>query len=627
MMRTRTVPRLLAAVAGALLAFGATPATAASRPETPPARALYKDGPGGRFLLGGRWLYREDPGNVGIVRGFQRRRDTAGWRPVEIPNAFNARDFSQKSFNGSVGWYRKDFISPALKSGLRWAFRFESVNYRARVWLNGRLLGIHEGAYLPFEMATGAVKQRGVNRLVVRVDSRRLDTDVPPRSALWWNWGGILREVYLRRVGRLDIESAQVIPELRDHNRRARVTVRVRVHNATAETRGSPRALVLGPGLRRGQPVRFAGREVLAFSSRTFEATAFLTRPRLWWPERPRLYRLRLEVGPQGLPDQTYSIHFGARSFIKDSSGRVRLNGRRIQLRGAGMHEDSLTRGAALTAGQRAASVRYLKQLGANFVRAHYPLHPSTLELCDRKGIVVWDQIPFYQVFPPAIAKASVRRKGLSQLRQMIERDRNHPSVIAYSIGNELGAPTPGLESYIRQAARIARVLDPTRLLALDIGFAGPGTRQPVYEHLDALGINEYFGWTYSTVEAFGPSLDALRNSYPHQALFITEFGAEANRHGAADEKGTYEFQANYLLAQLTVIASKPYINGALIWALREFAVAPGWSGGNPIPSPPFHKKGLVDLYGTPKPAFSQVAAIFRATPSTRARQRAAHSG
>ena len=239
-------------------------AEATSTADTPTAQALYEDGPDGRYLLGGRWLYRADPGDVGLAEGFYRARGTGRWRPARVPNAFNARDFSQRSFDGSVGWYRKDFRMPRLQGALRWAFRFESVNYRARVWLNGRSLGAHEGAYLPFELPARGIKRRGVNRLVVRVDSRRLDTDVPPRRALWWNWGGILREVYLRKVGRLDIESVRVLPELRDQNRRARLTIGVRLRNGTERARRGLRGLVLGPGLDRGAEVRFSREPVSA---------------------------------------------------------------------------------------------------------------------------------------------------------------------------------------------------------------------------------------------------------------------------------------------------------------------------------------------------------------------------
>jgi beta-glucuronidase len=182
-MQSTWLSRILVA-ATALVALCTDPPGAAARVETLTPKALYEDGPDGLYLLDGRWLYRADPRDDGLARRFYRRRTTAGWRPVRIPNAFNPRDFSQQSFDGSVGWYRKDFIAPQLNGALRWAFRFESVNYRARVWLSGRPLGSHAGAYLPFELPARAIRRGRVNRLVVRVDSRRRETDVPPRGAL-----------------------------------------------------------------------------------------------------------------------------------------------------------------------------------------------------------------------------------------------------------------------------------------------------------------------------------------------------------------------------------------------------------------------------------------------------------
>jgi hypothetical protein len=99
------------------------PAGAGSPAETPSEKARYEDGPDRRYLLGGRWLYRADPGDTGIANGFQRERTTRRWRPVSVPHAFNARDYSQRSLDGLVGWYRKDFRAPEVDRGFRWAFR------------------------------------------------------------------------------------------------------------------------------------------------------------------------------------------------------------------------------------------------------------------------------------------------------------------------------------------------------------------------------------------------------------------------------------------------------------------------------------------------------------------------
>ncbi len=185
---------------------------------SPPTKgAWYSDGQSGRYLLGGTWLYRPDTSDVGVAKGWWRNvASTAGWSTTTVPNAYNAGDFSQASMNGYVGWYRRDFTLPAgafasyvPRANRHWIIRFESVNYRATVWLNGREIGSHAGAYLPWELDLTGLRS-GVNRLVVRVDNRRTAADLPPGpGGQWWNYGGILREVYLRAVQSADIRRSR----------------------------------------------------------------------------------------------------------------------------------------------------------------------------------------------------------------------------------------------------------------------------------------------------------------------------------------------------------------------------------------------------------------------------------
>src|SRR5204862_7628223 len=137
--------------------------------------------------------------------GWATKTDAAGWTPTTLPNAWNASDDSAASMAGGVSWYRRDFVAPTTPAGARWIVRFESVNYGATVFLNGVQIGTHQGASIPFELLLPNL-QPGVNRLVVRVDSRRTPNDLPPGPrGGWWNYGGILREVYLRPVTGLDI--------------------------------------------------------------------------------------------------------------------------------------------------------------------------------------------------------------------------------------------------------------------------------------------------------------------------------------------------------------------------------------------------------------------------------------
>jgi beta-glucuronidase len=340
--------------------------------------------------------------------------------------------------------------------------------------------------------------------------------------------------------------------------------------------------------------------------------------PRLWEPGAPQLYSVGATASVGARTAAGWSAQIGIRSIRVSRTGRVLLNGRPVMLRGASFHEEDVTAGAALTPQMRSDIWQELIGLDATFTRAHYPLHPWFLEQADRDGVLVWDEVPMYQIPNSVTARASVRAKGLKYLRETVARDENHPSVLTWSIGNEM--PTrvgSGQQRYIRDAARLLHKIDPTRLRALD--YAGYPSALPssTYHVLDALGVNCYFGWypgpggQVDDRAVLGPFLDQVHRYYRSKALFVTEFGAEANRDGPIDEKGTFSFQRQLLEDHLAVYDSKPFVNGALVWALRDFRVRPEWDGGNPRPLSPLNQKGLVDQFGKPKPAYAAVKRIF----------------
>jgi beta-glucuronidase len=184
--------------------------------------------------------------------------------------------------------------------------------------------------------------------------------------------------------------------------------------------------------------------------------------------------------------------------------------------------------------------------------------------------------------------------------------------------------PTSAELGYYKDAVRMVHSLDPTRLAALDIQSYPTFPQVLTYKRFDAIGLTNYSGWYAGPGGTLGdrtvlPSTLALAHAYyPHQALVVTEFGAEANRDGPIDEKGTYEFQQDLLGYHLDTYAAAPFINGAVVWILKDFNVQPGWDGGNPRSSPPTLKKGLVDENGVLKPAFTELARRFHATPALR---------
>ena len=610
------VPVMRRGTLTALLTF--VLALAASAPALAAGKPWYQDGPGGRILLDGRWLFRADALDQGLIGNWAAATDTDGWTPVSVPHVWNAGDDSEASMAGMVGWYRRDFRVPRNPRGADWIVRFESVNYRATVFLNGVEIAQHEAASIPFEVQLEDL-QSGVNRLVIRVDSRRDRTSLPPGpTGGWFNYGGINREVYLRPVTQLDM------PELLARSvGRDELLIRATLRNP-------------GRGLRRGRvTATVAGRTVDLGSARvpsggtrTVSRHVRIPGARAWEPGRPALYQVRAVATVKGRAVARHTVHTGLRTLRVRSDGRMTLNGFPLNLRGSSLHEQTPARGSALRPADHARQIRLLREIGARITRSHYPFSSSFLEMADRAGIAVWGEIPFYQVSESAMRDPAIRQKGLDYLEAMIRRDQNHPSIVAWSIGNELPAgPRQGQKAWIRDAVALVRRLDPTRPVAY--AFAGYPVKNHIraFDRLDILGINDYFGW-YPGPQgqivnrgALGQYLDRVRANYPRTALYITEFGAEANRSGPRDEKGTYEFQREFMRFHLATYAKRPWLNGAINWVLQDFKVRPNWNGGNPAPDSPWLRKGVVDENGRRKPAWSTTRRAFRrATPLVRSR-------
>jgi beta-glucuronidase len=582
----RTVAALLAGLAMV------PAAQAAAAPRVPAERALYADGPTGRYLLDGGWE--------------ARRAGSARWSAASVPDAFNARDLTARGFRGGVWFYRDRFVAPAADAATTaWALRFEAVNRKATVWLNGRRLGAHDGAYAPFELAArGALRPGAVNTLLVKVDGRQSRGTLPPSSRPrgWWNFAGILREVYLRRLTGFDVTQLAV-----DAAPGTPATIAATVRNtgpAAADLTWS--VDVSGPD---GFTTTVGGDAgvVAPGASVPVRGSFAIPAPLPWGPGHPSLYDATLRV-PGG---QVRETHFGVRSWgVVD--GRAQLNGQPLALRGASFHEDSARHGAALTPADRAALVAGLQSIGATLTRAHYPPHPALLEAFDRLGIVVWEQVPVWRLTGAQLA-GPLGDQALALLRTTVERDRSHASVMAWSVENETQAGGAGERSYVRRAAALVRALDPTRLVAADASLSPLDGISPALDGLDAIGLNEYVGWYGGTLPGTLRSLlGAVGRRFAHPALFVTETGAEANRSGSARTKGTYAFQRRFLARTFDVLDADPRLSGALVWALRDFPVRPRWTGGNPRPSPPLNAKGLYRRDGRAKPAAAAVARRFR---------------
>ncbi|MEA2254286.1 MAG: beta-glucuronidase, partial [Solirubrobacteraceae bacterium] len=362
-LRMRLSATVAAVLAAALLA--AAPAAAQSLVTTPSPKTLYKTGPSGRYLMDGPWLFKLYAGQSGP----QKETAVAGWKQVTVPNAWNAGDDSVQSFLGGVGWYRKDFRFPKASSSASWVVRFESVNYRSKIWLNGKPVGRNRGAYLPFEIRLPAslIRRGRVNRLVIRVDSHRKQTDFPPSGLStvgkptggWWNYGGLLREVYLRRIDDVDFATVQVLPFLPCARCTATIRYRVTLRNYGAQARSVHVSARFG-----ARGVDVGTTKVGPRSSTTLTRSIRVAHPRLWSPAAPNLYDASLAVRSGGRLLQRYTLRTGVRS-IKVVNGKLFLNGAPMSFRGVALHEDSRQFGFAIDNQIRDQELAWVKDLGA----------------------------------------------------------------------------------------------------------------------------------------------------------------------------------------------------------------------------------------------------------------------
>jgi beta-glucuronidase len=571
------------------------------------------------------WQYLADPSNIGLEDNWEQGGATSfHWTPVSIPNSFNTA-ISAASDLGSVGWYRVTFKGPPAANDRGWDVSFEEARRVTDVWLNGRYLGRNADPYVPFSFPASSLRPGARNELIVRVDNRLLPGHV---AEDWWNYGGIVRPVTLEPVGRIQVRNLGVMPQLGcNYTCGDLLVVGTLTNRSPIALSPSLTVRIKSPGGAISSTVNGES-QILPGDSRRVSFRVPVHGPLdLWGPGHPYLYGVTVAAGAQGRIEQRNTMQVGMRS-VQVKGGVLYLNGQRLWLHGASIVDDSPGHGAALTSADIDTTVSELKSLGANIARAHYLLSDAMLDALDQAGILVWDQPPVYH-YDPVLETAGGRARALQMLEKTIIAARNHPSVVINSIGNELSpspSTTPGTLSYLQQAIPLAHKLDPTAPVALDI-YCYPGyPLQPIYAKLNVLGINDYFGWypgiaghSTASFSELTPFLTLQHERYPHQALVVSEFGAEAAYSGPLAVKGTYQFQTDYVRSTLDVLDTLPFMNGSIYWTLREFEVRPGWTGGFTLPpeDPPtgLTYKALITYGGVEKPAFSVAKQMFADPP------------
>src|SRR5437899_1717053 len=483
--------------------------------------------------------------------------DDATWAAIAVPGTFNPPPDS--SITG--GFYRHDFFVPTAFSGKYALLKFGAVRYVADVWLNGKYLGYHEGGDTPFSLdATTALVPGAYNNLVVRVEDPvwgTRDDIVPWGLADWWNYGGIVGDVWLEAIPETSAVRADVTPHLDgadvsivvQHRGKDTVNAGLEVNlwpaQVTATNRLSPDASSLIPT--DAQPLldhHLSVGEITGDSVFRVAAPFAIRSADLWSPSLPALYVLQVTVIANNEPVDDLYTSFGLRQVRVDSTApRLLLNGEPIVFNGVALHEErqmpvreGLPGGGPLTSVDEIASVLARAQgVHADLIRVdHHPPNQMLPVLADRLGLALWEEIPLYHFTPQTFSIATDRGIPQQMLAEMDLRDFNRPSVLFHGFANE-SSGTSERAGALKTLHGLDRRIDGTRLT----GQASYGTdpNDPTSAALDVAGYTLYYGVLYGgrlSGVAIQSALMQAHKMYPRKPIMVMEYGHWADN--PADE-------------------------------------------------------------------------------------------
>ncbi|BDT58546.1 beta-glucuronidase [Massilia varians] len=510
---------------------------------------------------------------------------------INVPGAWNAAAPELRYYDGLI-WFQRKFNAQAL-GGKRAFLRFEAVNYRAWVYLNGKEIGRHEGGFTPFVLEVTEALRSGQNRLVVGVDSSHDAQSIPTSITDWDLYGGITRPVRFITTPTTFIDDAMV--QLRPDGR---IAGEVRLQGPHAANQVV--SVAIGA-------LATARATTDAHGRARFELAAPRGLER-WSPEKPTLYEVRFAAAGDAVRDRV-----GFRT-IAVKGNQILLNGKPIWLRGISLHEEEFGPNPArnMTETASRALLHEIKHgLGANYVRlSHYPHSETTVRLADEMGLLVWSEIPVYWTVD--WDNPAVLRKALAMQAETIYRDRNRASVIMWSVGNETPV-SPSRTRFHSAMADNVRQLDPSRLVSAALLVKQDGDAlaidDPLVGKLDVLAVNIYAGWYGSdTLDAVAK----LKWKVPaDRPLILSEFGADALAGYRNDgmKKFTEEYQAEYYRQTLAMADAIPTLRGMSPWILKDFRSP---RREHPVFQNGWNRKGIVSELGVRKQAFGVLADYYR---------------
>ena len=510
---------------------------------------------------------------------------------MHVPGDWNTQDEQLFLYEGTI-WLKREFTIDHAQMGIdnrRFLLYFGAINYEAIVYVNGKKAGRHVGGFTPFCYDVTDLVKEGTNFVIVKVDNKRHQDNVPTLIFDWWNYGGITRDVLLVSVPETYVEDYSLSlkkKEGKEKRREIRFSAQLN-HPKAGET------ITLSiPELKLKQTfvTDAAGR----ISSQLSIPESKLT---LWSPEMPKLYKVEIAMGDERIKDE-----IGFRT-IETRGKQLLLNGKPIFLRGVCSHEETAyTSRRCNSAADADTLLSWARQLGCNFIRlAHYPHNEHAVREAERQGFLLWSEIPVYWTI--SWQNAETYANAERQLTDMIRRDHNRAAIIIWSLANET-PHSDARDAFLGRLATTARGLDSTRLISMAMEVTGASNyvnrlNDNMNKYVDVVSFNQYIGWYRDVNDA-----PKMRWEIPYEKpVIISEFGggAKAGLHGNKNQRWTEEFQENLYRENLAMLDKIEGLAGTCPWVLKDFR-----SPRRPLPGiqDGFNRKGLFSDQGQRKRAF-----------------------
>ena len=524
--------------------------------------------------------------------------DDSDWTPIDLPHDWaielpfvNDPALLSKGFHPlgrnypetSVGWYRRVFELDAADAGKRISLEFDGAYRESMVVLNGFYIGRHSGGYDPFRFdVTEFVNHGGRNVVLVRVDATSSD-------GWFYEGAGIYRHVWLVKTDPVHVKQWGTFVRSELKPGLATLSIRTELANEIPEAKGARViSTVLDPDGKEVAKSTPGSLSIAAVGERVLEQQVSIAGPRLWSLEERNLYTLVTEVQSGGQTVDRYTTRFGIRSVKMDAARGLLLNGKPVKVKGTCNHQDHAGLGVALPDAVQRYRIGKLKEMGSNGLRtSHNPPTPELLDACDELGMLVFDETRMMSSNP----------EGLAQFENLVRRDRNHPSVFMWSMGNEEGAAnSPRGVGILTAMKAVAYRHDGSRPVSIaPTGAIGTG----------GLAICDVVGYNYQD-----PQAEAFHNTHPDRPVIGTETVSAVGTRGIYITDPDKGFVSSYDPYTTTGRASaegwwrfcdaKEWLAGGFVWTGFDYRGEPSPNGWPNISS----QYGVIDTCGFPKDTF-----------------------